>query len=399
MKSFINIMALIVALLAIINISNFEIELGEFYYYSMAFTLTVLMILSKNVKINYLVLWIIGAALISIIFNQIPAVFIPYARLMAFILIVSLVGPFIYSKTINYFRLKLFNAINIFIIYLVIVSFLGLLVNSSIVFGRGGFTGFFNHSMMLGPMAAIAMITLIEKAYSNKKKLVRLIYTFLAFISFITCVAAGSRAALVAGIAGTLFFVYKVNQKRITKLIRLILVIGSILILSYPIWNQYADRIISKMSYAQEQGDITVSRTAIWGLRFEEFRSSPLIGVGFVSVDISILSNRFDPYRGRVEPGTSWLAVLSMLGLMGFIPFILLLFGYTKFILEDNKANLQSAYLGSLLILFFFHMIAEGYVFSAGSGLFFYLWLLLGVIERFKFVTETAKNKIEQAKK
>lgn len=384
MKSFINIMALIVALLAIINISNFEIELGEFYYYSMAFTLTVLMILSKNVKINYLILWIIGAALISIIFNQIPSVFIPYARLMAFILIVSLVGPFIYSNTINYFRLKLFNAINIFIIYLIIASFLGLLVNSSIVFGRGGFTGFFNHSMILGPMAAIAMINSIEKAYSNKNKLFRLIYAILSFISFITCVAAGSRVALIAGLAGTLFFIYKVNQKKLTYLLKFVLILGSILILSYPIWEEYTERIISKMSYAVEMGDITVTRTHLWVLRLEEFSSSPFLGIGFASINTKIFNNQFDPYKGRIEPGTSWLAVLSMIGLLGFIPFILLLAGYMKFILKDNKTILQTAYLGSLLILFFVHMIAEGYVFSAGSGLFFYFWLLLGVLSRIK---------------
>lgn len=385
MTVFIKVLAFLISLLAVINISNFNIILDKYYYYfGFGITLFVLLLISKKIKINYLLLWLVIASLLSIVFNRIPAIFSPYYRFLAFIVLISLIGPLLSSKTLSSFRTYTFNTINFLIIILVNASYVGLLLDVPFVYGSKGFNGFFNHPMVLGPMAAISMLSLIKIAYSSKNKLQRFIYIILVFISFLVCVKAGSRAALVAGIAGTLFFVYKINQQRLTRFLTFSLIISSVLILSYPLWEQYADQIISKMRYAEQKGDLTISRTALWGLRLEEFRSSPVIGVGFVSLDVSILSNRFDPYEGKVEPGSSWLAGLSMIGLLGFTPFFILVFGYLKFLVKDNETVTKSAYLGSLIVLFFFHMVAEGYIFSAGSGLFFYFWLMLGVIDKLK---------------
>jgi hypothetical protein len=72
-----------------------------------------------------------------------------------------------------------------------------------------------------------------------------------------------------------------------------------------------------------------------------------------------------------------------MVGLFGFIPFFIMVSKYIFKILKTKNNILFWAYLGSLIVLFLVHMGGEGYVFSAGSGLFFYLWLLFGIIDRF----------------
>lgn len=389
-KLSLKIIAVVISIIAVINISNFQIELGVYYYFILAIILLVLLLFSKNIKINYLVFWLVGASFISIIFIRVPIIFNPYLRFVAFVVLISLIGPFLSSKTLTYVRIQVFSSLNRLIVIMVFMSFIGLLLNLQMVFGRSGFTGFFNHSMVLGPMAAISLLASIKNAYLSKNLLRRLFYFILIYISFVTCIAAGSRAALISVLAGILFFVYKINQNRLTRFLRFVIIIGSVLILSYPLWEQYSDRIILKMSYAEERGDLTITRTALWGLRLEEFSSSPIIGVGFASVDISLPGNRFDPFEGKVEPGSSWLAGLSMIGLLGFFPFLILVYGYMKFIIKNKEAILQSAYLGSLIVLFFFHMIAEGYIFSAGSGLFFYFWLILGVIDQLKLTTESS---------
>jgi O-antigen ligase len=134
---------------------------------------------------------------------------------------------------------------------------------------------------------------------------------------------------------------------------------------------------------AEEQEDAFFTRAALWDMRIQEFESSPLIGVGFASVDPEI-STRFDEEEGRVEPGSSWLAVLSMTGLLGFIPIVIMILKCGIFMFKDKNQPLLSAFLGGMLFLFVVHMFAEGYVLSAGSGLFFYFWLTVGMIEAYR---------------
>lgn len=266
---------------------------------------------------------------------------------------------------------------------MVIFSFFGIAAGLPSMVGRGGYTGFFGHSMILGPMAAIAMLVNIHRAYSITKKKLRWGYLALSALSLVTCVAAGSRSALLAGIAGGLFYYYKINQGKMTRFIKVIMVITAIGIFSFPLWESYTERLMDKMAYAEQKGDVLVTRAKMWQTRLKEFNSSPVYGVGFAAVDTSI-NKKLDETEGRIEPGSSWLAVLSMVGLFGFVPFILIIAGYLKFVFKDKTNPTNSAFVGGLLILFIVHMMAEGYVLSAGSGLFFYFWLVLGIMEQTK---------------
>ncbi|MCM4155368.1 O-antigen ligase family protein [Gramella sp. AN32] len=365
------------------QISSFELSLGNGYYVILIVVFAILLIMGKGFRFNFLMLYLAIAGLISIIFNEIPSFFKPYERFAAFLIVMGLFGPLIRNSALQQFRLYLFKIINSLIVTMVIISFVGIVAGFPSMVGRGGFAGLFNHSMMLGPMAAIAMLICISWGNTSNNKKKRSFFLILAAISFITCVAAGSRAALLAGVAGGLFYYYKVNQGKLSRYIRIIMLIMAIGILSFPLWESYTERIIEKMTYAEDQGDILVTREALWTTRLLEFEKSPIYGIGFAAVDTS-LTNKYDAKEGKIEPGSSWLVVLSMVGLLGFIPLVFLLIKYLKFLYKEEVMQQFSALLGALLILCIVHMMAEGYVFSAGSGLFFIFWFIMGMIEQTK---------------
>ena len=82
---------------------------------------------------------------------------------------------------------------------------------------------------------------------------------------------------------------------------------------------------------------------------------------------------------GVVEPGSSWLGALSMTGLLGFTALLVLWFKSLKNCLKVEKRDkLFGVYIGSTLIFWAVHMIAEGQIFAAGSFLFFMVWITFG---------------------
>jgi hypothetical protein len=145
---------------------------------------------------------------------------------------------------------------------------------------------------------------------------------------------------------------------------------------SFPLWSDKTENLLNKIEYSENQNDLTASRSMIWLARFEEFKSSPIIGVGFASIGKNDLTN-VDKETGKIEPGSSWLAILSMTGLLGFISFLSLL--PINDLFKRSKTQNEKLLL-SMVFFFFIHMLAEGYIYSAGSGLFFLFWLVLGVL-------------------
>lgn len=375
----INILAVIVAVTVLLNISVFELEFGYTYYGILILSFIILLVTGKRPHINFWFIILICAALISILFNDIPYFFRPYERLVAFIFVAALTGPFLRTRQLHLFKWQLLKSINFLIVILTLISFVGLILNSPLVYlGRGGFTGFFNHSMMMGPMAAISMLNCIHWGSNSIKKKWWTLYYILAVISFVTCVSAGSRAALLAGVLASLYFYYVKYQSNLKRYLKIILISISIGVLAFPLWEEYTVSIIGKMEYAEERGDIAVTRTHLWKRRLAEINSSPIFGIGFSNDSSKSIKDLYIS-EGQIEPGSSWLVVLAMTGLLGFIPFSILIISSFYFTYKNKNYHSDLPYLSSLIVFFAIHMLAEGYILSAGSGLFFYMWLLLGV--------------------
>ncbi|EJF08304.1 o-antigen polymerase family protein [Pontibacter sp. BAB1700] len=332
------------------------------------------------------------ATLISVLLNDIPFYFKPEERLLAFILVTSLIGPLIKNPLFYHFRWYLYRYLSFSLVLLVVVSFLGIAIGIPNMIGRGGYSGLFNHSMMLGPMAALAMLVTLRWYFIAVDRRQKLIFIILTFFCFITCVATGSRSALLGGIAGLLFFLYKTNQGNMVKYARVIVTIFVFGILTFPIWEPYTGRLSEKMEYTADEGSLTATRDLLWKSRVDEFLTSPLYGIGFASIDPILTTHGFDKETGTIEPGSSWLVALSMTGLLGFVILIILLGLNLRFIIYSHDSQASLALIGSFLSFFIVHMMAEGYIFSAGSGLFFLFWLMLGVCDDYRYTSKLITN-------
>ena len=152
------------------------------------------------------------------------------------------------------------------------------------------------------------------------------------------------------------------------------------LALTSNIWMNYTETLNSKIEFSESQGNLFNSRADLWNYRMLEFMDNPVTGIGFANSHYGFI----DTTTGTVEPGTSWGAILAMIGLLGFVPFLILILKFLKHLYLDKVNLLNSAFLLGILIFFIAHWFAEGYILAAGSFLFFYAWLCLGVIQVFK---------------
>jgi len=378
MKSTIWIFAIILTITIYLQWSFVGISTGN-YYYVIIFFIFLLLLFKNQILVNYKILWFLVFSLISIIFNKIPAFFRPYERFISFIIVMGLIGPLIINSNLLFFRNSLFKVFNTFLILLVVLSFLGIILRIPEMIGRGGVVGFFRHSMILSPLAGISTLLTLNYGYYSTNKIKKISFWILSIICFLTCIVGASRVAILGVLTGSLFFLYTIFKGRFKHLVSTILIITVIGALTYSVWEPFTEPFMKKIRYSESRGDVIYTRRSIWNTRLTEFKSSPFIGIGFASV--STENNKlFDEEGGQIEPGSSWMGVLSMTGFFGFIPLFLLLFQYLKLFYYE-KENKMIKFLGSLFVFFVTHMFAEGYIISAGSILFFYFWLVMGLIE------------------
>lgn len=228
----------------------------------------------------------------------------------------------------------------------------------------GHFSGIAKHSMVLGPLSGISTIYLFIK-YLESKSRKSLIFMILCIGSLFF---AASRGAILATLFGIFIYFLKYIRNGNKKNIILAFIIG---ILLFPIYQPYLNAALNKH---ENKGNFGVydSRTQKIDARIYEFTESPIYGVGFCAID----PNGKDEYNvltGSIEPGSSWLAVLSMSGMIGFLYFLIIM---GKAIYQANKK--KDKLLVSLLAFFSVHMLVEGYIFSAGNALSYLFWLTIG---------------------
>jgi len=365
-------------------------HLSQNIYYAMMGLLFVTVLFAGGVqKVNPFLGVFLFFCVVSIIMNDIPSRFQPWFRFISFILVIGLIGPLVSSPKFFAFRYFAFSKANLAILVLGAGSFLTRVLPLGVPAGRGGWSGFFVHTMILGPMAAIALMIsfylfYLEKSKENPIKKRIMFFQICIGSSFISLLLASSRTAILACVLGLLFFFYKIYQERFTKFLYSIIIVSVLTAGSYPIWSQYTTGIQQKMESSEKRGDLTASRTSIWQARLMEFSHSPIYGIGFSHLMYTGGDPKDKSDDGKIEPGSSFLAILAMTGILGFSMIILLLLVNLFFLLTNKLDMLSTAILGSLLIFFILHMLAEGYILSSGGVLFFYVWLLLGNIDMFK---------------
>lgn len=351
----------------------------DIMYYVILISITVA-VLIKGVHVDMLGGVFLIYIAVNILVTDPPAIFLPWLRFGLFTIVFIAASPLIKSHYGKKLRLKIFRGIIICCIIISVISFfcyfLGINMMRSVWDGSvltgyqsnnaGTFSGITTQSMLLAPISSIAVIACTYFAINHNKK-----FWILAVMCAGSLLFSASRTSLLATIAGEIVLVY-FSSRHFGKTAKRIMQVILILAVTYPIWDGALDGLTAK-----NKGDLTAglnldSREKIWDTRIEEWKDSPIFGIGFCSVS----SRQPVSVGGKIEPGSSWLAILSMTGAIGFILFIILLLRAAKNSLSPRHPS--GAVLGAILIMFGLHMIAEGYIFSGGSFLCFMVWLSIG---------------------
>ena len=314
----------------------------------------------------------------TIILGQPSPVFRSWERLLLFAVMFMVCSPALQSDYSRNFRR---NCLNISIIICVVLSvgsffayFAGINLDTTRDIGdyvdhAGWFSGLTRMSMILAPVSGLSALYLLNKTLKNKS----IIYGLLTIPCIGSVLFSASRAGFIATLGGILVMLYYITQRN-RKIFKKIITLFVLLAISFPIWESALSPVKQKQE-GHFEDSVFDSREGKVQARFAEFVSSPLWGVGFCAQDING-KDYYNKETGTIEPGSSWLALLSMSGIVGFFLFLRLAIASFKIVM--CYADDSSFWLLGALVFFFIHMIAEGYIFASGSPTSCLLWLVLG---------------------
>lgn len=342
---------------------------GIFKY---AIFLLPILYLLKGFYLEWRMLLTIVIFLTTILINDIDSIFQAEYRLISWTLLIFAVGPFVFNEYLQNFKRKLLYALLYTFMIMGSISFIWWILGLPSL-GRGHFTGLFTHSMLLAPIASIGSIFAISNFVSTNTIKNKIIFLFLFITNFLSILLAASRGALVGTILVLMIFIIfsKIKYKKI--------LISLTIIITFS-YLQFEDVNITNSSITEKIANrgIDNTRAGLWHDRILEFNSSPIFGVGFAAQDLT-LNGRLGKgasEEGGVEPGSTYLMILSMTGLIGLFSLLILFSKYLgKF--KELKYSLDNP---TMLIFLFFliHFISEGYLYSSGSLMAFTFWLLIG---------------------
>lgn len=327
---------------------------------------------------------------LALLITSPDAIFHSWERFVLFTLLVICVSPIFTSEESIRNRLDMYKILLVVCVIIGVGSFFARFLGinfmktytKDIVFQVGTFGGLTTHSMMLGPIAGIGALYMAYIAYLSRKKL----YWVLSSLSAISVMFSASRSALVAMVAGFTIMLFRlsgsVNKFVISAVI--CIMVGTV---TFPLWGSAFDSVIAKNEANIRRGGAIDSREMLWNARLNEFRNSPIFGVGLCAIERTTSKDmNLDKRTGMVESGSSWLIILSMTGLVGAI--LLVPVFVRSYLTAYRDEDPFSALVCGILTLFFVHMIAEGYIFYGGSQMAFMLWLTVGVAMDCKYLIE-----------
>lgn len=358
---------------------NYLIVLPDVIYYGIYLGSFCWLLFRGGLIVNKKYLFFISAALFSIWLNDIPDFFKAPFRVLAFFSLAFMVGPFFVNERLVSLRRLLFVRSLLILRWVILISFVLKLVAPALVTDSTGFSGLTVHSMVLSPLAGICLLYSLYRIYlsENRKEFYK--ESIFLFICFLVLLLSGSRGALAATVAAIVFFYFRLYRHRIGRLLQLSLFVLLLAVSASAIWWPYTERLRQKTEYSKKNGGTLSTRERIWQDRLDEFAAFPLFGVGFASYNLDYIQSphTINKESGTTEPGTSWLYLLSSMGIYGFLAF-LLPFAYIIYILfKELDTGFNGGFLSSVMVLFSVHMLVEGYVTASGAYLCFLLWLTL----------------------
>jgi O-antigen ligase len=235
---------------------------------------------------------------------------------------------------------------------------------------------------LLGPFAALAVIYATVKTLETRSYK----YGFIAAVSFLTCLASGSRSATLGAVAAvTMIPVLRIKSQAL-RWICIIFLLGTVFFVrsefdfnsldGSPVFKSGSpfERYVAEL----QQKGVSNTRERLWEARWAEFNSSPVVGIG---IGVEKAGGSRTAYGTTVvEPGSSYLAVLSMTGIIGALSLGILLVSLAmkfqkKWTFLNSTDRTEVVAVGMFWAI---HAVAEGWIFAGGSILCLFFWLWVG---------------------
>jgi len=299
------------------------------------------------------------------------------------------VGPVIMGHRASIFRNHLWNH-SILIIYLVVtLSFVWNMLGLPI-YGKGA-AGITVHCMLLGALAGISTILSFHALWTHSFR--SLIYWFIFVSSFLTCMLSGSRSALMAAVVGCAF----IFVSRLGNAINRIIMITLVLLTAAVSWffldignsdeenfNEASLGVLAPFASEIVMKGSSNSRETLWINRVAEIEESPVVGIG-LGVELYKKANTEHLETNTIEPGSSYLAVLSMTGFMGGLSLLLLITSLVAKMKKNSRVFFKNDAVQVIGVGTFWaiHGIAEGWIFAGGSILCLFFWIWVGRLAHF----------------
>jgi len=366
------------------DLSGFIGDIGYSLYYPFLFVLFIIALKNVN-KLSYVILFYLIICILSVLYNNIPIYYNIVPRLFAYIMLIIGVSPLLNSKMLSVFRLRLLESFCLFTVGSVVLNFIlfrggGLSVEQIEIYNNNGLyfgTTANNEMAVLGSISIIYLSTLLIYKKNITKKVLLLIIFLLLIISILITLIASSRNVILCTLVALIAIIYVNYKNNIAKFLFVVLIILSITVVTSPLWLPYSRGIIEYKQHGElDRVDIS-SREVKWGTRIKEFKSSPIIGIGFGTISDP---NSLTKSKGTIETGSGWLALFSQLGLLGAIPIIILTIYNLIYLLKRQSVNFHSTLLTGLTVIMIVQSLTEGYITNVGALLCVLFWLIQGSV-------------------
>ena len=234
------------------------------------------------------------------------------------------------------------------------------------------FSGFCDQPMWLAAAAAVSTIFCAYLVFEQKKKkwFLQYFYIILLLCSIYVTMISGSRSAFLAAMGAMCVVLYLLVKNK-ARLIKYVISAAVVVLVLSPIFfnRKTFGAMMVKQEHQEEVG--STSREGVWNDRMAEFKSSPLIGVGFGAHGVGD-----EKKVGTVETGGGWISILSQTGILGLVLAIFKAFTPIRKIRQDNSMMvIYAAY-----FFFIVHSIVEGYMFQGGWYLCLIFWMVIGLL-------------------
>lgn len=241
------------------------------------------------------------------------------------------------------------------------------------------FSGFCSHPMWTSCAAAFSTMFFVSMAFRNatKNKLFKLVYFFMILVSLYITMISASRSAFFLSLACSLLIIWMQSEKIV--FVRNLILVGMVAVIFAPFLMKNSQAMMNKKNGLEITTENT-SRDELWSQRMEEFKSSPILGIGFAAHGVGDKKT-----VGRNESGGGFISVLAQAGIIGIV-FILVIWVSAFVLPKAVGADYNTILLYASFVFMSIHSILEGYMFQAGWYLCLIIWLTIGVMIEHKML-------------